>query len=162
MRLLGIMSISAGLVFFIMDMLPRGDYPFAKNDIQSIGYFGIALVIVGLVVLAIDHIKGKEKGKRYKIEDKIVVKKRPKSPVLAGVLAFLFPFGVGPLYNGQYWKALISFFIFAGLVTLQTSGHNQPFLGLCLVGFIFYQILDSVLIAKNINRRFFQQDEKVI
>jgi TM2 domain-containing membrane protein YozV len=96
------------------------------------------------------------------MEDKIVVKKLPKSPGLAGVLAFFFPFGVGPLYNGQYRKALIYFFIFAGLVTLQTSGHNQPFLGLCLAGFIFYQIFDSAQIAKNINRRFLQQDEKVI
>jgi len=31
-----------------------------------------------------------------------------------------------------------------------------------LAGFIFYQIFDSVQIAKNINRRFLQQDEKVI
>jgi len=145
-----------------MDMVPSkpkwGGY--VISDLQTIGYVGMVLVLVGLVAIFFDHIKDKDKG--VKAEDKIVVKKRPKSPVLAGVLAFLFPFGVGPLYNGQYWKALISFFIFAGLVTLQTSGHNQPFLGLCLAGFIFYQILDSVLIAKNINRRFLQQDEKVI
>jgi len=87
------------------------------------------------------------------MEEKIVVKRPPKSPGLAGVLSFFFPFGVGPLYNGQYSKALVYFLIFSGLVTLQTSGQGQPFLGLCLAGFLFYQLIDSVQVAKSINRR---------
>ncbi|MFQ6038351.1 MAG: hypothetical protein ACE5LV_07020 [Candidatus Aminicenantales bacterium] len=87
------------------------------------------------------------------MEEKVVVKKPPKSPFLAGVLAFFFPFGVGQLYNGQARKALVFFFIFAGLVTLQTTGEGQPFLGLMLGGFYIYQIFDAVQTANLINRR---------
>lgn len=87
------------------------------------------------------------------MEEKVVVKRPPKSPGLAGVLAFFFPFGVGPLYNGQYSKALVHFLIFSGLVTLMTTGEGQPFLGLCMAGFLFYQLIDSVQVAKNINRK---------
>lgn len=88
-----------------------------------------------------------------KMEEKYVVKKPPKSPGLAGVLSFFFPFGTGQLYNGQPQKALIFFLIFAGLVTLQTTGEGQPFLGLCLGAFYIYQIIEAVQTAKRINMR---------
>jgi hypothetical protein len=84
-------------------------------------------------------------------EEKVVVKRPPKSPGLAGVLAFFFPFGTGALYNGQFKKAAIFFFAFAGLVSLQ-PGAPQPFVGLMLAGFYFYQIFDAVQTAKAINR----------
>lgn len=86
------------------------------------------------------------------MEERIIVKKPPKSPGLAGVLSFFFPFGVGQLYNEQYRKALVFFLVFAGLVTLQTTGEGQPFLGLMLAGFFFYQLIESIQTAKRINR----------
>ena len=96
------------------------------------------------------------------MEEKIVVKRPPKSPFLAGVLAFFFPFGAGQLYNMQYRKALVFFFIFAGLVTMQTTGGGQPFLGLTLAGFLLYQLFDAVQTAKSINRRALQGEEDII
>jgi len=78
------------------------------------------------------------------MEEKVIVKRPPKSPFLAGVFAFFFPFGAGQLYNNQYRKALVFFFIFAGLVTLNAQGDaGQPFLGLTLAGFYFYQLFDA-------------------
>ena len=96
------------------------------------------------------------------MSEKIVVKRPPKSPGLAGVLTFFFPFGAGALYNGQVQKALIFFLSFAGLVTLQTTGEGQPFLGLTLAAFYFYQIYDAVMTAKAINRRAELGDEEEI
>ncbi len=93
------------------------------------------------------------------MEEKVVVKRPPKSPFLAGILAFFFPFGAGQLYNNQYRKALVFFFIFAGLVTLQTTGEGQPFLGLMLAGFYFYQLFDAVQSSCCINRKALQGDE---
>jgi TM2 domain-containing membrane protein YozV len=95
------------------------------------------------------------------MEEKVVVKRPPKSLFLAGVLA-LIPFGVGQLYNNQYRKALVFFFIFAGLVTLQTTGEGQPFLGLTLAGFVIYQFFDAVQTAGRINRRALQGEEDVV
>ncbi len=97
------------------------------------------------------------------MEEKIVVKRPPKSPFLAGVLAFFFPFGAGQLYNNQYRKALVFFFIFAGLVTLNAQGEaGQPFLGLMLAGFYFYQLFDAVQTSGRINRRALQAEEEVV
>lgn len=86
------------------------------------------------------------------MEEKVVIKKPPKSPALAGVLSFFFP-GLGALYNRQLSKGLIFIVIFAGLVTMQTSGQGQPFLGIILGGFYLYQIIDAIQTAKSINRR---------
>lgn len=97
------------------------------------------------------------------MEGKIVVKRPPKSPFLAGVLAFFFPFGAGQLYNNQYRKALVFFFIFAGLVTLNAEGNaGQPFLGLTLAGFYFFQLFDAVQTSGRINRNILQGDEEVV
>ena len=96
------------------------------------------------------------------MEEKIVVKKPPKSPFLAGVLAFFFPFGAGQLYNNQYRKALVFFFVFAGLVTMNSTGDGQPFLGLTLAGFYFYQLFDAVQTSGRINRRALQGEEESV
>jgi TM2 domain-containing membrane protein YozV len=96
------------------------------------------------------------------MEEKVVVKSTPKSPFLAGVLAFFFPFGAGQLYNNQYRKALVFFFIFAGLVTLNAQGDaGQPFLGLTLAGFYFYQLFDAVQTSGRINRKMLQGEEEI-
>jgi hypothetical protein len=97
------------------------------------------------------------------MEEKVVVKKPPKSSFLAGVLAFFFPFGAGQLYNNQYRKALVFFFVFAGLVTLNSQGEaGQPFLGLMLAGFYFYQLFDAVQTSGRINRRALQGEEDIV
>lgn len=97
------------------------------------------------------------------MEEKVIVKRPPKSPFLAGVLAFFFPFGAGQLYNNQYRKALVFFFIFAGLVTLNAQGEaGQPFLGLMLAGFYFYQLFDAVQTSGRINRRGLQGEEDIV
>jgi TM2 domain-containing membrane protein YozV len=96
------------------------------------------------------------------MEEKIIVKRPPKSPFLAGILAFFFPFGAGQLYNMQYRKALVFFFVFAGLVTMQTTGEGQPFLGLTLAGFYFYQLFEAVQTSKSINRRAIEGEEDIV
>ena len=97
------------------------------------------------------------------MEEKIIVKRPPKSPGLAGVLAFFFPFGTGALYNGQYRKAIIFFFTFAFLVTINSSSdYGQPFLGLTLAGFFFYQIFEAVQSAKSINRTALNLENEVV
>jgi len=87
------------------------------------------------------------------VQEKIVVPKPRKSPLLAGFLSAIFPFGVGPFYNGETVKGLIYLVIFAGLVSLQPHGGSQPFGGLLLAGYYFFQIIDSVGTANRINRR---------
>ncbi len=87
------------------------------------------------------------------MEEKVVVKKPPKSPALAGVLSGFFPFGVGAFYNSQPVKGLIYLVAFAALVSLQDVGSAQPFVGLLLAGFYVYQIIDSIQSASRINRR---------
>lgn len=87
------------------------------------------------------------------VQEKVVVAKPRKSPFLAGLLSALFPFGVGTFYNGETLKGLIYLVVFAGLVTLQHHGESQPFAGLILAGFYFFQIIDSVNAANRINRR---------
>lgn len=86
------------------------------------------------------------------MEERIIVKRPPKSPFLAGLLSFIFP-GTGSLYNAQIAKGLIFIVAFALLVTWQTTGDNQPFAGLILAGFWFYQLIDAIMTAKAINRK---------
>jgi TM2 domain-containing membrane protein YozV len=87
------------------------------------------------------------------VQEKLIVPKPRKSPFLAGLLSALFPFGVGTFYNGETVKGLIYLVVFAGLVTLQHHAGSQPFAGLILAGFYFFQIIDSVSVANRINRR---------
>ncbi len=93
------------------------------------------------------------------MEERIVVKKPPKSPALAGILSFFIP-GTGAFYNREMLKGFMFIIIFAGLVTMQTTGKGQPFLGILLGGFYFYQIIDSIQTAKAINRRFLLGEEE--
>jgi len=86
------------------------------------------------------------------MEERIIVKKPPKSPFLAGLLSFFLP-SAGSFYNGEYVKGIIYIFIFAGLVTMQGQGKGQPFLGIILAGFYFFQLIDSINVAKAINRK---------
>jgi TM2 domain-containing membrane protein YozV len=90
------------------------------------------------------------------MEEKVVVKQSVKSPTLAGILSALFPFGIGAFYNGEVSKGFIYLFIFAGLVSMQHHGSAQPFIALVLAGFYFFQIIDSINMAKRINRRTLQ------
>lgn len=77
----------------------------------------------------------------------------PKTPGLAGVLAFI-P-GVGAIYNGQYTKAIAFIAVFAGLIVSmdRASGGEETFLGLLMAAYIFYMIVDSIRSAKLINER---------
>ncbi len=84
------------------------------------------------------------------MNEKITGAKITKSPVLAAVLSIIFP-GAGALYNGDFLRGIVFIIIFAGLVTLQTRPHVQPFAGLLLAGFYFFQIFDSIHQARMIN-----------
>lgn len=90
------------------------------------------------------------------MEEKVVVKEPVKSPTLAGILSALFPFGIGAFYNGEVIKGFIYLFIFAGLVSMQQHGSAQPFVALVLAGFYFFQLIDSINVARRINRRALQ------
>jgi TM2 domain-containing membrane protein YozV len=96
------------------------------------------------------------------MEEKIIMRRPPKSPGLAGVLSFFFPFGTGALYNGQIRKAIIFFFTFAFLVTINSSSADgQPFLAFMLAGLYFYQIYDAVHSARAINRKALNMEEEI-
>jgi hypothetical protein len=72
---------------------------------------------------------------------------------LAGILAGIFPFGVGAVYCGQYAKGLAHLLIFTGLVWGLSSGHFgslEPVLGIGMGFFIVYQIIDAIRSAKAI------------
>jgi len=73
------------------------------------------------------------------------------SPGLAGVLAAIFPFGVGAVYCGQYAKGLAHLVILAMLIVGQTvtnSDGMHVLLGISLGFFYIYQIIDAVRSAK--------------
>jgi len=83
------------------------------------------------------------------VEEKIKIEKKPaKSPVLAGIFSAIFP-GTGAIYNGNYLKGVLYIIIFAGLVSVQSRG-GQPFVGLMLAGFYFFQLIDAVNEARRI------------
>jgi TM2 domain-containing membrane protein YozV len=87
------------------------------------------------------------------VQEKIVLPKPRKSPILAFLLSFFFPFGIGPFYNGEVIKGFIYLVIFAGLVTMQQHGDAQPFAGIVLGAFYIFQIIDTINVANKINRR---------
>ncbi len=78
------------------------------------------------------------------------------NPTVAGILAGFFPFGVGPVYTGQYAKGLAYLGIFALLIAgISTGDHNGSealgvICGLGLSFFWVYQIIDSVRSARAI------------
>jgi hypothetical protein len=66
-------------------------------------------------------------------------------------LALGFIPGLGAVYNGEYVKALIHVFVFAGLIAAQSgdvSGGYHAFLGIALACFYFYMPIDAYHVAK--------------
>ena len=94
------------------------------------------------------------------MEEKVVLKRPPKSPALAGILAFFLP-TTGALHNGQTRKFFVYVLVFAGLITFQASGP-QPFTAFLLVGFLFYQFFEAIQTAKNINKRALNLEEEEV
>ena len=73
------------------------------------------------------------------------------NPGLAGVLAGLFPFGVGAVYCGQYAKGLAHLLILFGLIWGESTTDSDPMhvmLGFGIAFFYVYQIIDAVRTAK--------------
>lgn len=95
-----------------------------------------------------------------KTNEKIVIQKTPKSPFLAGLLAFIFP-GTGALYNRQLLKGIMFIIVFAGLVSMQSHGDAQPFVALIMAGFYIFQIIDAVQVSKSINNRYLKGEEEI-
>jgi hypothetical protein len=92
------------------------------------------------------------------MEEKVVLKRPPKSPGLAGVLAFFFP-GTGALYNGQVGRFFLYVFTLASLITMLARDTGQDvFLALMLAAFYFFQIYDAVSSARLINLRALNQE----
>lgn len=90
------------------------------------------------------------------MEEKVVFKRPPRSPALAGILAFFFP-GTGALYNRQIAKGFIFMIIIAGLISSLAQGPQLfviLLVSLLLAGFYIYQIIDAVQTSKSINRKY--------
>jgi hypothetical protein len=87
------------------------------------------------------------------MEEKVIVKRPPKSPLLAGILSFFFP-GTGALYNGQPLKFLVVLLGAAIMITMLAQEEGSaPFLGIMLGGLYFYQFIDAIVTASAINRQ---------
>ncbi len=66
------------------------------------------------------------------------------NPALATILAVFFPFGVAPVYLGQYAKGLMHLIIFGVLVAgANQGGSAEPIFGLAIAFFYVYQIIDA-------------------
>ncbi|MGA8301220.1 MAG: DUF5668 domain-containing protein [Terriglobales bacterium] len=74
------------------------------------------------------------------------------NPTVAGILAGVFPFGVGAVYTGQYAKGLAHLAIFGLLIAgCNASGEVLPAIcGIGIAFFIVYQIIDAVRSARAI------------
>src|SRR5579864_4934639 len=73
------------------------------------------------------------------------------NPTVAGILAGVFPFGVGAVYCSQYAKGLAHLLIFALLIFgADHAGSWGALFGLGIAFFIVYQIIDAVRTAKAI------------
>lgn len=77
------------------------------------------------------------------------------NPTVAGILAGVFPFGVGAVYTGQYAKGLahlaIFALLFAGCSAASESSHGELLGVICGLGLAFfyvYQIIDAVRSAR--------------
>ncbi len=96
------------------------------------------------------------------MEEKVVFKRPPRSPALAGILAFFFP-GTGALYNRQIAKGLIFMIIIVGLISTLAQGPPLFVILLSsflLAGFYIYQIIDAIQTSKSINRRYLMGEEE--
>jgi LiaI-LiaF-like transmembrane region/B-box zinc finger len=75
------------------------------------------------------------------------------NPALAGVLAGIFPFGVGAVYTGQYAKGLAHLVTFVLLIVGMNQGSPlDTVCGLTFAFFYVYQIIDSVRSAHAVQR----------
>jgi len=75
------------------------------------------------------------------------------NPTVAGILAGIFPFGVGAVYTGQYAKGLAHLGIFVLLIVMEASDvpwFMHMFLGIGIAFFVVYQIADAVRTARAI------------
>jgi len=54
--------------------------------------------------------------------------------------------GLGAVYNGDYWKAMIHVLIFAAIITL--IPHSPPFFALVLAAWVFYMPVEAYQTAK--------------
>jgi len=71
------------------------------------------------------------------------------NPVVAGILAGFFPFGVGAVYCSQYAKGLAHLLIFAMLVFASDHAGSWDWVfGIGIAFFWFYQVADAVRTAK--------------
>lgn len=87
------------------------------------------------------------------MEEKIIVKRPPKSPFFAGFLSLIVP-GAGTLYNGQTTKGIVYILTPIVLITMLAHGKGSAvFLALLLAGFYAYQFIDAIMTATAINRR---------
>jgi hypothetical protein len=57
--------------------------------------------------------------------------------------------GLGAVYNGEYIKALVHVAIFAGLITVNAHGADQPLWGLLLAAFICYMPVEAFIVARD-------------
>jgi len=60
--------------------------------------------------------------------------------------------GLGAVCNGEYVKALVHVGIFAGLVTMNARGADQPLWGLVLAAFICYMPIEAYIVARDRSR----------
>jgi B-box zinc finger len=71
------------------------------------------------------------------------------SKVIATLLGFI-P-GLGAVYNGEYTKAIVHVAVFAGLATMVSTFHSDPyqiFFGLAFASFYLYMPIDAYRVAK--------------
>jgi hypothetical protein len=61
--------------------------------------------------------------------------------------------GLGAVCNGEYMKALVHVAIFAGLVTINAHGADEPFWGLVLAAFICYMPIEAFIVARDRTRK---------
>jgi hypothetical protein len=69
------------------------------------------------------------------------------NPTVAGILAGVFPIGVGAVYNGQYAKGLTHLIVTITLIVGLSSDlpwYVDVFMAISLGFFYFYQIMDAV------------------
>jgi len=79
---------------------------------------------------------------------------RTKSPLLAGMFSFM-P-GLGQVYVGYYPRGFLHITVVAGIVsilsTFERPGPYAPLLGLFLVFFWLYNVIDAVRLAAQYNQ----------
>jgi hypothetical protein len=74
-------------------------------------------------------------------------------PAVAGVLAGMLPFGVAPVYNGQYSRGLVYLVVFIGLAWGCGQGASAAVVcGIAMGAFYCWQFIDAVRSAHYLQR----------